>query len=300
MNNVTFASSSNELQLLEFLVGVEAYGINIAKVSEIIRCAELTPVPSSPEQIEGVFMHRDKLVTVINLHKVLGFDLPEECGGGLFIVCDFEKLSIAFHVSAVEGISKLSWDAIEKTPSVSGSNDDIPTGIAKNGDHMVMILDCEKIICDLNYGHDFDVGNVEELRVSATGVDFNQGLVVAEDSSFLCKVLVDALKKAGFKNIKPFANGADALDYIETLKTSTNLKKDLAAVITDIEMPKMDGLTLTSRIKNDKMLRNTPVYIFSSLIHENVRLRGDGAGATAQFSRAQLPELLERLFEDLK
>ncbi|MDR0821950.1 MAG: chemotaxis protein [Oscillospiraceae bacterium] len=301
-DQVTFDASSTELQLLEFLVGHEVYGINIAKVSEIIRFCELTPMPSAPEAIEGVFMHREKLVTVIDLHKILGMQIPPEHGSGLMIVCDFEQLSVAFHVSMVNGIQRLGWSTIEKPPTVNHNGEGLTTGIAKLENKMIMILDCEKIVCDLNYGNEYEAVDFEELDLDSAknDVDFGRHIIVAEDSSFLNKVMCDALKAAGFKNLHPFYNGLDAWDYIRSLKGGTNLKQACAAVISDIEMPQMDGHTLTKLIKDDKELRGVPVFIFSSLIHENMRQKGDSAGANAQFSRAQLSDLLKILLETMK
>ncbi|MCL2698449.1 MAG: chemotaxis protein [Oscillospiraceae bacterium] len=299
-NEIIFDSSTNELKLLEFLVGVEFFGINIAKVSEIIRFTELTPVPSSPDAIEGVFMHRDKLVTVIDLHVVLKLPINEdEHGNGLFIVCDFEQFSVAFHVSTVLGIQNLTWASIEKPPSVSKKADDgITTGMAKLDDKIIMILDFEKIICDLNLIDDAEHDSFESIDIPAE-LDLSKTLVIAEDSPFLCKVLIDALKNVGFKSIRTFYNGLEAWEYVSSKKGSPSLKNDVAAVISDIEMPQMDGHTLTRLIKEDKELKGIPVFMFSSLIHENMRGRGDSAGADGQFARSQIGELISTLNEHL-
>jgi two-component system chemotaxis response regulator CheV len=292
--NTTF-EIDNELQLLEFLVRDDYFGINIAKVSEIIRYNTLTPVPSSPPEIEGVFMHRDKLVTVIDLHKVLKKDIKESDGQGLLIVCDFEKLSVAFHVSAVNGIQRLSWSAIEKPPTVAGGNnaDQIATGIAKLNEKMIMILDFEKIVCDLNNGQEFEVGEVEIVE-HKHGIDYSKQIVIAEDSILLNKVVVEALKKNGFKVVRNFFNGLDAWDYVRTQTPAT-----ISAIITDIEMPQMDGLTFCRFVKADKVLNRIPVFLFSSLIHENIRQHGDKAGANGQFARSQLNALLVTLMDTL-
>ena len=300
-NEIIFDATTNELQLLEFLVGHEFFGINIAKVSEIIRFTELTPIPSSPDAIEGVFMHRDKLVTVINLHVVLDLPIKEEHGDGLFIVCDFEQFSVAFHVSAVNGIQRLSWSTIEKPPAVSkgaGAQDSIATGMAKIDDKIIMILDFEKIICDLSFGAEMEQDNFDSIKLPHS-IDFEKHLVVAEDSPFLSKILIDALKNVGFKNIHSFYNGLEAWEYIKGLKGSTSLKREAAALISDIEMPQMDGHTLTKLVKDDKELKGIPVFLLSSLIHENVRGQGDSAGADAQFARSQLGELIKTLSDYL-
>jgi two-component system chemotaxis response regulator CheV len=297
-NEVVFDTSTNELKLLEFLVGDEYFGINIAKVSEIIRYMDVTPVPSSPDAIEGVFQHRDKLVTVIDLHVILQMPMKEEHGNGLLIVCDFEQISVAFHVSSVLGIKNLTWSTIEKPPSMGAHDESLTTGMAKIEERIIMILDFEKIICDLSFANEFEGEDLHNINLPDT-LDMNRHIVVAEDSPFLIKVVIDALKKVGFKNIHSFYNGLEAWDFIKAKKGSSNLKYELAAVISDIEMPQMDGHTLTRLIKEDKELKNTPVFMFSSLIHENVRGRGDSAGADGQFARSQLNELITTLSDFL-
>ncbi|GHU46591.1 chemotaxis protein CheV [Clostridia bacterium] len=287
-------SGTNELQLLEFLVGDEFFGINIAKVSEIMIFTDVTKVPSSPDAVEGVFMHRDKLVTVVDLHKILGISLPAETRG-LFIVCDFQQLSIAFHVTSVDGIQRLSWGQIEKPPAVTdGNGENIATGIAKMESRIVMILDFEKIVCDLNHGKEFDVAELAEFARHEE-IDYNKKVIIAEDSIFLNKVMVDALKKAGFTNISSFYDGKGAWEYIEGLRDTPGEVEKVAGIISDIEMPQMDGHSLTRLIKTDKKLLHLPVLIFSSLIHENMRAHGSKAGADAQYSRAELNECIHHL-----
>lgn len=289
-------SGTNELQLLEFLVGDEFFGINIAKVSEIMIYTEVTKVPSSPDAVEGVFMHRDKLVTVIDLHNILGISLPESTPG-LFIVCDFQQLSIAFHVTSVDGIQRLSWLQIEKPPAVTDADgENIATGIAKMEQRIVMILDFEKIVCDLNHGKEFDVAEISEFA-RHEHIDYNKKVIIAEDSIFLNKVMVEALKKAGFTNIETFYDGKSCWEYVETIKDDPAQVANIAGFISDIEMPQMDGHSLTRLIKTDKTLAHLPVLIFSSLIHENMRAHGSKAGADAQYSRAELNECIHHLIK---
>jgi two-component system chemotaxis response regulator CheV len=285
---------SNDLELLEFLVGEEHFGINIAKVSEIIIHCEVTHVPGASKSIEGIFMHRDKLVTVIDLHEVLGVKKPN-IERTLLVVCDFEQVSVAFDVTNVNGIQRLKWSQVEKPPAVSGDSDDLATGVAKIDDKIIMILDFEKIVCDTNAGQEFEIGSVEHVVVP-NEFDYNRKIIVVEDSSFLSKVMCDALKLVGFTNISQFYNGKEAWTYINSLR-GTNLKRTLAAITSDIEMPLMDGHSLIRLIRNDKEFNQTPIVMFSSLIHDNVRQKGDEAGADAQFSRSQLGECVKKLVE---
>ncbi|MCL2634197.1 MAG: chemotaxis protein [Oscillospiraceae bacterium] len=288
---------TSELELLEFLVGTEHFGINIAKVSEIIIHCDVTHVPSAPPAVEGVFMHRDKLVTVVDLHKVLELSKPDDNERTLLVVCDFDQVSIAFNVTNVSGIQRLSWSAVEKPPAVSGNSEDsLATGVAKIDDKIIMILDFEKIVCDMNAGKEFEIGNVEEIE-SPDNFDYTRRVVIVEDSVFLNKVMFDALTKTGFKNIAQFYNGKEAWAYITSLKGLPNLSRNLAAVISDIEMPQMDGHTLVRLIRSDKELSATPIVMFSSLIHENVRQKGENAGADAQFSRSQLSDCVRAVVE---
>jgi two-component system chemotaxis response regulator CheV len=287
---------TNDLELLEFLVGDEHFGINIAKVSEIIIHCEVTHVPSAPDAVEGVFMHRDKLVTVIDLHEVLHIQKPPEIERTLLVVCDFDQVSVAFDVTNVNGIQRLKWGNVEKPPAVSGNNDNsLATGVAKIGDKIMMILDFEKIVCDMNAGQEFEIGTVTEIN-APHGFDFSRKVIVVEDSVFLSKVMVDALKKTGFTNVLQFYNGKEAWAYISSQK-GTDLKHTIGAVISDIEMPQMDGHTLVRLIRDDKEFVHTPIIMFSSLIHDNVRQKGESAGANAQYSRSQLEDCIKTVVE---
>ncbi|MDR0197849.1 MAG: chemotaxis protein [Oscillospiraceae bacterium] len=290
------SGSTNELELLEFLVGTEYFGINIAKVSEIIIHCDVTHVPSSPDAVEGVFMHRDRLVTVVDLHKVLNLTKPNE-ERSLLVVCDFDQLSIAFDVTNVNGIQRLKWSEVEKPPAISGkAEDSLATGVAKIDDKIIMVLDFEKIVCDMNSGQEFEIGKLEEIE-APHNFDYNRRIIVVEDSIFLNKVMADALAKTGFTNVVQFYNGKEAWTYISSQKGSEDLRYNVAAVISDIEMPQMDGHTLVRMIRADKALKSTPIVLFSSLIHDNLRQKGETVGANAQFSRSQLSECIKTVID---
>jgi len=286
---------TTDLELLEFLVGDEHFGINIAKVSEIIIHCDVTHVPSAPKAVEGVFMHRDKLVTVIDLHEILEIQKPD-IERTLLVVCDFDQVSIAFDVTNVNGIQRLKWAQVEKPPAVSGGTENsLATGVAKIDNKIIMILDFEKIVCDMNAGQEFEIGEIESVNAPES-FDYGRKIIIVEDSSFLNKVVHDAFKAVGFTNISQFYNGKDAWAHISTLKGS-ELKQTLAAVISDIEMPQMDGHTLVRNIRSDKDFAKTPIVMFSSLIHDNVRQKGENAGADAQYSRSQLSDCVKKVVE---
>ena len=297
---ILLESGTNELELLEFTVGSNSYGINIAKVSEIMTDQEVTPVPNGPEEVEGVFIPRDKLISVIDLHKVLHIPRPE-LKKSIFIVCQFNQMVVAFHVTSVRGFQRISWTDIVEPPAVSGGNDGagISTGVAKINDKIIMILDFEKIVSDLNRSAGIDTTGLSQVEKASITAG-NKRIIVADDSPFLNKMITSTLADTGFKNIVSFQNGEDAWDYINTFKgrcDADNITENIACVISDIEMPKMDGHRLTKLIKDDNVLRHIPVILFSSLIDEQMIHKCKAVGADAQFSKPQITELIRTLLK---
>ncbi len=296
--NILLESGTNELELLEFEVGNSCYGINISKVVEIMINQEVTPVPNAPEEVEGVFIPRDKLISVVDLHKVLNTQCTKT-DKDIFIICEFNQMQVAFHVSKVKGIQRISWSDISDPPSIAnGSNSEaagLSTGVAKVNGRIIIILDFEKIVSKLNRSAGLDTTGIDRLT-RPDAVAGNKRIVVADDSKFLNKMITDSLEHIGFYNIQSFSNGQDAWDYIQSYRDSGDkITDDIAAVISDIEMPKMDGHRLTKLIKDDAVLKDIPVILFSSLINEQMIAKGKSVGADAQFSKPQIKDLINYL-----
>lgn len=296
--NILLESGTNELELLEFYVGKEDFGINIAKVSEIMTYQEITPIPSAPEEVEGVFMPRDKLITVVDLHTVLGIEKPAG-NDGLLIICEFNQLDIAFHVSKVEGISRISWNSIEKPPTVANNSEKgVATGIAKVDGKIIIILDFEHIIASLHSSLGLDLTDLDKIE-RPLNVDYDARIVIAEDSPLLNKLVVNAITSAGFHNILSFSNGQETWNYISSYADSEDVTSEIALLVSDIEMPQMDGHRLTKLVKTDKNLSKIPVFLFSSLIDERMRLKGESIGADRQFSKPQIGGLVQAIIDTL-
>jgi len=300
--NILLESGTNELELLEFQVGDNNFGINISKVVEIMMDQEVTPVPNAPEEIEGVFIPRDKLISVIDLHKVV--HVPHASSGKeIFIICEFNRMSVAFHVTSVKGIQRISWSDISDPPSVANGNGSdaigLATGVAKINDRIIIIMDFEKIVSSLNRDAGLDLNGLDQID-KASAITGNKRLVVADDSKFLNKMITDSLSKMGFHNIVSFTNGQDAWEYIQEFRDKDDdITSHIACVISDIEMPKMDGHRLTKLIKDDRVLRQIPVVLFSSLINEQMIAKGKSVGADGQFSKPQIKELISFLVKTL-
>ncbi len=300
--NILLESGTNELELLEFQVGDNNFGINISKVVEIMINEDVTPVPNSPEEIEGVFIPRDKLISVIDLHKVV--HVPHTSSGKeIFIICEFNRMHVAFHVTSVKGIQRISWADIADPPAVtSGSSDEaigLATGVAKINDRIIIIMDFEKIVSTLNRDAGLDINGLEKID-RPTVMTGNKHIVVADDSKFLNKMITDSLSKVGFHNIMSFSNGQDAWEYVQSFKDKDDdITSHIACIISDIEMPKMDGHRLTKLIKDDKTLSQIPVLLFSSLINEQMIAKGKSVGADGQFAKPQIKELISYLIKVL-
>lgn len=291
---ILLENGTNELEVLEFKLDGNAYGINVAKIKEIITYQEVTPVPNAHPSIEGIFMPRDTMITAIDLKNCLQRGVSEP--GGLFIVTNFNKLDIAFHVDSVVGIHRVSWrDIIKPGSTVSTSEDGVSTGIIKFDDRLIIILDFEKIVTDINPETGLKVTEIDELGERHRN---DVPILIAEDSPLLNKLIVDSLHKAGYANLIHTENGQQAYDVIEECKHEGTLKDHVQCIITDIEMPIMDGHRLTKLVKSDDETKDIPVVIFSSLVNEEMKRKGEALGANAQLSKPEIGNLV-RVIDDL-
>ena len=291
--NILLENGTNELEILEFVIDGYSYGINVAKIREIINYQSVTPIPNSHPSIEGIFMPRNEMITAIDLSNCLG--RGEAKPGGMFIITNFNKLNMAFHVENVLGIHRVSWTEIVKPNRSFGSlEDSIILGVIKRNEKLIIILDFEKIISDINPETGLKVSEIEALGDRRKR---NVPILIAEDSPLLNKLIVESLKKAGYENLIHTENGQAAYDVICKYKAEGSLKKNVRCVITDIEMPMMDGHRLTKLIKSDDSTRNIPVVIFSSLVNEDMRRKGEALGADAQLSKPEIGNLVRIMDE---
>lgn len=286
---ILLENGTNELEILEFKVAGNSYGINVAKIREIISYQRVTPVPNAHPSVEGIFMPRDVMITAIDLRNCLQRGNSE--AGGLFIITNFNKLDIAFHVDEVVGIHRVSWkDIINPGATVSTTEDGISTGIIKFDDKLIIILDFEKIVSDINPETGLKTTEIDALGERSRS---NVPILIAEDSVLLNKLIVDSLKKAGYENLIHTENGEAAYNVIQECKKEGTLQEHVQCVITDIEMPIMDGHRLTKLIKEDDETKDIPVIIFSSLVNEEMKRKGEALGANAQLSKPEIGNLVK-------
>ena len=286
--NILLESGTNELEILEFTLGGNHYGINVAKIREILQYQPITPVPNSHPSVEGIFMPRDTMITVISLRSCLGMEPTED--EGLFIITNFNKLNIAFHVDQVIGIHRVSWEAIIKPDStINTKGASTSTGVIKLEDKLVVILDFESIVSEISPETGLRVNDVDQM----TERDRNESpILIAEDSPLLSKLITECLKKAGYTNLIVTADGQEAWDKLQELNASGDIQKNVHCIVTDIEMPRMDGHRLTKLVKSNDDMKSIPLVIFSSLVNEEMRRKGELLGADAQLTKPEIGQLV--------
>lgn len=291
--NILLESGTNELEILEFKVGNNFYGINVAKIREIIAYQEPTPVPNGHPCVEGIFMPRDTLYSIIDLSKCLNIPKIQDKSQDMYIITNFNNLNTAFHVQAVLGIHRVSWEEIITPDSTISSIDRaVSTGIVKLDKKLVVILDFEKIVSEINPETSLKISEIDYIEKKDRSM---HSIMIAEDSNLLIAQIVDCLNKAGFKNVIINQNGKEAWDKLCDFQKNGVLDKRVDLVITDIEMPQMDGHRLTKLIKEEPDMRHIPVIIFSSLINEEMRRKGERLGADAQLTKPEIGRLVETI-----
>ena len=289
--NILLESGTNELEVLEFTLGDNHYGINVAKIREILQYMPVTPVPNTHPSVEGIFMPRDTMITVINLKNCL--NLPQTDEMGLFIITNFNKLNVAFHVDQVIGIHRVSWENIIKPDeTLTGEQGSTATGVIKMDDRLIVILDFEAIVASISPETGLRVNDIDEMEARDRS---DATILIAEDSALLSKLITECLKKSGYTNLIVEENGQEAWDVIKDMQAKGDITKHLDCIITDIEMPLMDGHRLTKLVKSDAELRDIPVIIFSSLVNEEMRKKGEQLGADAQLTKPEIGKLVEAI-----
>lgn len=288
---ILLESGTNELEIMEFTVGGELFGINIAKIREIMRAQETKRMPNSHNFVEGIFKQRGEVITVIDLAKCLNIERSENKSHDIFILTHFNKLNFAFRVESVVGIDRVSWEDIKKPDKVIYSGEDsVATAIAEYKDRLITILDFEKIIADISPETSITLDRLDEL---GDRVESQKKILVAEDSMMLSNLIIGFLYKSGYKNTVKFNNGKEAWNYLTEAKESgLPISNYVSCIVSDIEMPLMDGHRLTKLIKTDDELKHIPVILFSSLISDELRIKGQEVGADEQITKPEIVELV--------
>ncbi len=308
--NILLESGTNELELVEFYIdeanpeGGEPYrgyyGVNVAKVLEIIRMPSVTKMPGrSNPAVLGTFNLRSKVIPLVDLSRWLKKAIVSS-GEAKVIVSEFNRTIAAFMVSGVTRIHRISWQEVEPPGShiTTFSNDSV-TGVVRFEGRILLILDMEKVLGDLNPNLAMRL-EADHLRQERPAKECLKA-VIADDSASIRRMIATMLEKVGFQ-VTQTTTGKEAWDLLTQMKAQAaqdgrGINDFVDIVVSDIEMPVMDGHNLTKRIKEDPTLKELPVILFSSLITDRLRHKGEAVGADEQVSKPDITILTNRAFE---
>jgi two-component system chemotaxis response regulator CheV len=287
---ILLESGTGEVEILHFTVAGVHYAINVVKVKELLQIENISKIPNAHPAISGLSLIRGEMISVVDLLYVLEGEKNQKVKNGMTLVCEFNKIKVGFAIESVLGINRIGWNAIMKPDDLT-SNSLIIGNINLNNE-IIMLLDFEKIVMDINPSTGINMDRIKDIEVKDRS---KIKIALADDSPMIRKVLLDTLTKAGFTKLKFFDDGMEALDYLSMLaeKKGDKFMQDIDLLITDIEMPKLDGHALTRRVKEHRILKALPVIIFSSLITDDLLHKGEAVGADAQMSKPEIENLVK-------
>lgn len=306
-DGILLASGTNEVEFIEFFVGENSYGVNVSKVQRVLALSavRITALAQAPQGVLGVVMVQDKPVLLIDLRTALALgDAPADPERQLVMVTRFNKRTTAYLIDGIAKIHRTSWADFEPmTGALGGPGGGYTTGTIKIDRRIVLVLDLERLLLDF-VPQEERPGAVpapdEVTRRSRAAVR----IVYAEDSAMVRRLTLDVLRAAGFERIAVFENGQDAHEHLVRLREQAaaagrTLRDEVDLIVTDIEMPKMDGLTLCKQVKTQRGAESIPaVVVYSSLINEEMARKCRSVGADAQLSKPhgeEIVALIDRL-----
>ncbi len=292
---ILLESGTNELEVLVFDVADYTFGINVAKVREVLLTTTITGLPRAHSSIRGVFKLRDNVIPCVSLLDHLGIESTRENSESNMILSDFNQQQTAFLVDDVERIHRLSWENILAVPDLDALAQTPITALARCGDRLIVMLDFEKILDDVTEQY-FRTDTIENpLGLPRE----NLRILLAEDSPTVREAIGSALRNSGYTQLSFFNNGDEAWQWISQRLSETGNVADICdLVISDIEMPQVDGFHLTKRIKEHPELKQLPVLLYSSIVTPDNHKKGLAVGADAQVSKPELGEVV-RLADEL-
>ena len=298
---ILLESGTNEVEFIEFFLAGVSYGVNVSKVQRVIALSNchITQLAQAPRGVMGVIHVQDKPVLLVDLHTALALppDTAADTEHQLVMVTRFNKRTTAFLIDGISKIHRTSWADFEPmNTTLAGHGAGYTTGTIRIGERIILILDLERLMLDFSPDEERPVPPPpadERTRRSRENVK----IVYAEDSKMIRKFTLDVLHGAGFANIAVFENGLDADQHLAALRQQAVDQKcqlsDLVdLIITDIEMPKMDGLTLCKNVKTSGGDHIPAVVVYSSLINEEMARKCTSVGADAQLSKPHGEEII--------
>lgn len=294
---------TNEMELVDFRLqrvtenGIYEgiYGVNVAKVREIIKLPKLTELPGAPDFVDGIFDLRGVVIPVINLAKWMNITPPNDVQLRI-VITEFNNMMIGFAVHEARRIRRISWNDIEPASFSAAGNAQFDktkiTGVTKiEDDEVLLILDLESIIEELGFYQPTTDSSADQNIEQ-----FHGTTLILDDSPTARKIVKNAMQNMGL-NVVEAADGVSGLEKLEDLHRvfGDRLTEELRIIISDVEMPKMDGFHFASNFKKDPRFKDIPLVFNSSISDHFSDIRGKEAGADAYLTKFNAGEFYTKV-----
>ncbi|MEZ8287010.1 chemotaxis protein CheV [Vibrio splendidus] len=265
VNQRTQLVGQNRLELLTFrLMGRQRYGINVFKVKEVLQCPKLTKMPNLNPLVKGVAHIRGQTISVIDLSLAIGGRPTTDVEKCFVVISEFNRTIQGFLVSSVERIINMHWESILPPPDGAGKAHYL-TAVTNIDNELVEILDVEKILAEISpVDETMDSKIAEEIAEVEQGKELVRRILIADDSTVARKQVQRAIESIGFEVIS-VKDGKEAYEKLVEMSSTGSIYDQISLVISDIEMPEMDGYTLTAEIRRHAELKDLYVILHSSL-----------------------------------
>lgn len=305
-SDILLEAGTNEVEIFEFNLGGQSYGVNVAKVSQIVRRDQVTITRADipPPGVLGSITYRGKPIMTLDLREILAIEGESvDSSRALMLVAQFNEQTIAFAIDGAERIHRVSWKNFEPINNGLSHENPYVNGIIRLDDRLILVLDLEYILTIVNPNLSLKINErkIQYIESNYKPRDHIK-ILFAEDSSMIRRMVSEQLGDVGFTNISLASNGQEALDTInryvaESEASGQPISEYVDIVLTDIEMPVLDGLTLCKTIKKDLKL-DVPVVVFSSLINDHMITKCKSVGADDWGSKPKIElifDLIDRL-----
>lgn len=284
-------TGTNEVEFLLVTLGQQIYGINVSKVCtlQVFDQSKVSPLPAQPSQVLGLMPFRDKTISIIDLSIALNWPKTNTDSKRLLVVAEFNQRVTGFVVDEVDRIERYAWTQFEPiTDTTCNTAHASVLGTVKGEKGLIIILDLETIVAALDPS--MSIESYAESIEAPTILRNNVNIVHCDDSTTIQKIVLKVLNEAGFSSVKQFANGEEALTYLQD-----NQGKGVDIVLSDIEMPRMDGLSFCKTMRSDPNCKHIPLVFFSSLITEQMNVKCRSVGGNAAYSKPQINYLVHEI-----
>ncbi len=297
VNQRTQMVGQNRLELLLFkLSGDQVYGINVFKVREVLQCPPLTQLPNGNPVVRGVAHIRGETVSVVDLSMAIGGAMLSDITNRFVVISEYNRKVQGFLVSGVERIVNLSWGDIHPPPKGVGRNNYL-TAVSELDGRLIEIIDVEKVLSEIVPANELVS---DEITADSAKAPQDKIVLVADDSAVARNQVKRTVEQLGLKT-HTVINGKEALDWLKTIvDDGKDVLDEVLLVISDIEMPEMDGYTFTAAVRNDPSLSGLHVILHTSLsgVFNKAMIEKVGADRfIAKFDPNELAAAVKELYE---